>query len=211
MKKKIDAPTFISVPEAARLCGVSRNTVFTWVKKGQLKAYQTPGHTNRIRPADLTQFMNANGMFVPNDLSELAQRDEKATAVPAHEPEEGGPKVLIVDDEPAIRSLVARSLRDMCTIYQAETGYEAQHLLTKHTDIRAMILDLRMPGQHGLATLHEVRARHPNVKVIIVTGYDAEIPQGLLEDGMFEALLRKPFGITELKETITKLLASPKR
>lgn len=70
-----DKPVFLSVPAAAQLCGVTRNTMYQWVKQGKVSAYQTPGRTNMIRPGDLLIFMRECGLFIPNQLSELAQKE----------------------------------------------------------------------------------------------------------------------------------------
>ena len=66
MKSDIPEPKFLSVPESAKICGVSRNTVYMWVRQGKLGAYQTPGRTNLIRPSDLVKFMEENGLAKEN-------------------------------------------------------------------------------------------------------------------------------------------------
>lgn len=209
MTNELPQPKFLSVPEAAVLCGVSRNTVFNWVQKGKLKAYQTPGRTNLIRPSDLLHFMQESGMFVPAELAELAREDaalHQAEAVPA-EGENAKPKVLIVDDDSVVRNVITRALRNVAPFYEAETGYQALHLLTLHKDIKVVLLDLHMPGQHGLNTLREIKTSRPDIQVAIVTGYEGEIPGEYLKDGTVARLLRKPFNLAELQKTVNDLLA----
>jgi excisionase family DNA binding protein len=210
VNQELPKPTFLSVPEAAGLCGVTRNTLFNWVRSGKLKAYQTPGKTNLIRPSDLVRFMESSGMFVPGELAEAARKDAEmqaaeSKAVPGAAEERA--KVLIVDDDPVVRNVMSRALRDIAPMYLAETGYEALHLLTVHRDIRLVLLDLRMPGQHGLKTLKEIRAAHPEVQVIIVTAYEGEITPDLLTDGSIARLVRKPFRPSEIQKVVTELLA----
>lgn len=207
MRKGFQEPTFISVPSAATLCGVTRNTVFIWVKDGKLKAYQTPGRTNLIRPSDLVEFMEENGMFVPPELSVLALQDKKTQSqVGGEGADEQGPYILVVDDDPAIRAMVVHMLKPTYSVYQAETGYEALHLLTLHKQIAAILLDLRMPGQYGLNTLHEIKASWPDMPVCVVTGFVGEVPKNLLDDGTIFRLIRKPFRQADLHEAVGAML-----
>jgi excisionase family DNA binding protein len=207
-KEDLSQPTFITVPRAALICGVSRNTMFQWVRQGRLKAYQTPGRTNLIRPSDLVSFMRENGMYVPPDLGAMADNDVKMEARFALTEEAGESlKALVVDDEASIRSIVTRALKDICPVYQAATGYEALHLLTLHADIRVVLLDLRMPGQHGLQTLKEIRTFRPDVQVAIVTGFDGEIPAEVRSYSPPVRVMKKPFDVDALREMVREMIA----
>ena len=203
-RDEIPQPKFLSVPEAARICGVSRNTVYAWVRQGKLGAYQTPGRTNLIRPSDLVKFMHQNGMFVPSSLVELARIDDKQGHAPPRtiSSEEHSHTVLVVDDDSITRSLAVRAIHDTCQVYQAETGYEALHLLTLHKDIDIVLLDLRMPGQHGTETLQEIRELRPDVAVIIITGFPGDLPETADREGMIVKTIEKPFTTNELQDGI---------
>ena len=207
MKQDIPQPDFLSVPEAAKVCGVSRNTVYAWVRQGKLGAYQTPGKTNLIRPSDLVRFMHQNGMFVPSSLVELARRDDKIYGETSREKlirkEELEHTVLVTDDDAISRSLVVRAIHEMCNVYQAETGYEALHLLTMHPEIDIVCLDLRMPGQHGLETLSEMQELRPDVAVIIVSGFVRDIPEEVLNKEMIICAVKKPFTSSDLQQAVT--------
>ncbi len=205
-KHEIPQPKFLSVPEAAKICGVSRNTVYAWVRQGKLGAYQTPGRTNLIRPSDLVKFMHQNGMFVPSSLVEIARIDDKQSS--------GGPRettddahdhtVLVADDDPITRSLAVRAIHDNCQVYQAETGYEALHLLTIHKEIDIVLLDLRMPGQHGTETLTEIRELRPDVAIVIITGFSGDLPAEVANNEMIVKIIEKPFTMPMLQEAITE-------
>lgn len=201
-------PYYLSVPEAAKLCGVSRNTLYTWVRKGKLPAYQTPGRTNMIRPSDLVGFMNNSGLFVPPRLQELAQVDE-TTNEPVTRTEPGAEQdlrvVLVVDDDPLVRSLMVRALNDVYRLYQARTGFEALHMLTMHPEIEIVLLDLRMRGQHGLDTLKEIEALRPDVRVVVVTGYSEEMPMDDAAHSQVDRVLVKPVGIADLKNALKEV------
>lgn len=202
---ELERPTFLSVPEAARICGVSRNTVYAWVRKDKLAAYQTPGRTNLIRPTDLVRFMHQNGMFVPPELSDLARKDEKQRPAEAAAESEEKLTVLVADDDPINRSLCVRAIHDRCDAYQAETGYEALHLLTMHPEISVVLLDMRMPGLHGSETLVEIERVRPDVGVIIVTGFADDIPEASLRSPVVKQVIQKPFTIPAIRTAVASL------
>lgn len=209
MKAKLPQPLFLSVPDAARLCGVSRNTLYTWVRKGKLSAYQTPGRTNLIRPSDLVNFMQTSGLFVPAGLLDLAQKDEaNNTPIDKERPDDNRVGILITDDDAATRTVLVRALGEEYKIFQAETGFEALHLLTLRSEIKLVLLDLRMPGQHGLATLSEINSLRPDSKVIIVTGFAGEVPDHVVQDGMAMTVLQKPVRLPELRKAVAAAMAA---
>jgi len=208
MKEEINQPSFLSVPRAAKLCGVTRNTVYTWVKNGKLKAYQTPGRTNLIRPGDLVAFMREHGMFITPPLAELAQQDEKqhaAASIANPDPEK--PALLVVDDEPSMRALVTRILKGLCPLYQAETAYEALHLLTMHDNIKVVLLDLRMPGKDGLDAQQEMMQLRPDVSVAIITGYFDDYAKEILIHSDVERVFKKPFDMKELQDFVREKMS----
>ncbi len=205
-KSDLPYPYYLSVPEAAKLCGVSRNTLYTWVRKGKVPAYQTPGRTNLIRPSDMVYFMENSGLFVPSALRELAQRDEMSGKLAeTGEPGKESISVLVVDDDDQSRAFLARILNESYRIFQARTGYEALHMLTIHEDIRLVLLDLRMPGQHGLETLKEIENIRPSVLVVIITGFAGEIPVDENAHPQVARVLIKPVRIETLKQVMSEV------
>lgn len=183
-----------------------------WVRQGKLGAYQTPGRTNLIRPSDLVKFMESNGMFVPGSLVELARQDEKMMGtesssrgkVAEANPADSICTVLVVDDDPMSRSVAVRALKEISTVYQAETGFEALHLLTVHEDIDIVMLDLRMPGQHGLDTLKEMKKLRNDVKVIIVSGFANELPEDTRSNTIAK-VVEKPVTVQMLQDAIIEV------
>lgn len=209
-KSYIEKPEFLSVPAAAELCGVSRNTLYSWVRQAKLRAYTTPGRTNLIRPSDLVHFMQKSGMFVPPGLIDMARRDAafgKDDGV--HEsidtPENS---ILIVDDEPAVRSVLVRTLDGLAPLYQAGTGYEALHMLTVRKDIRVVLLDINMPGQWGTETFEEIKKIRPDIRVVIITGFSPDVPEAVRKDEQVAAIYDKPVDIHDLHEKVSELFQS---
>lgn len=107
-------------------------------------------------------------------------------------------KVLLVDDEEAFVNTLAQRLKmrelNVNTVYDGE-----QALATvKSEEPDVMVLDLKMPGLHGMDVLKEIRKAYPNMQVIILTGHgtdkDEEEARRL---GGFD-FLRKPADIETL-------------
>ncbi|GFM36877.1 response regulator [Desulfovibrio psychrotolerans] len=106
--------------------------------------------------------------------------------------------VLLVDDEPDFLSVVARRLerRDI-TVRIAESGEEALAIVDTHP-VDAVVLDVKMPGMDGIETLKRIKAAHPDIEVIMLTGHaDLEVAISGMALGAFDYLL-KPADIDEL-------------
>ena len=114
--------------------------------------------------------------------------------------------VLVVDDDPLVRAFLMRVLKDVAQVFLTETGYEALHLLTRHDDIDLVLLDLRMPGQHGTDTLKDIRRLSPHSSVIVVSGFAADLPKALLDNGMVDQILQKPLDPESLLKAVTDML-----
>ncbi len=80
-------------------------------------------------------------------------------------------KILIVDDEPQVAEILARSLgREGHQATIATSGQQALSLVGPH-DPDALFLDVSMPGMNGLDVLAEVRRRRPSLPVVVITGH----------------------------------------
>jgi len=116
-------------------------------------------------------------------------------------------KVLLVDDEEAFVNTLAQRLkmRDL----NVQTVYDGDQALTKvrSEEPDVMVLDLKMPGLHGMDVLREIRKAYPNMQVIILTGHGTDKDE---EDarrlGGFD-FLRKPADIETLVGKIKEAYA----
>jgi len=113
-------------------------------------------------------------------------------------------KVLLVDDEKDFVTTLSERLqmRDVepAVVY---SGEEALNLLKEEIP-DVMVLDLRMPGIDGIEVLKKVKADHPDVAVIILTGHGSEKDRELcLSLGAF-AYLEKPVDIDELSTAMKR-------
>ena len=113
-------------------------------------------------------------------------------------------KVLVVDDEVAFASTLAQRLKMRgFSAATANDGEEA--LLRLNEDLPdVVVLDLRMPGMHGMDVLKEIKKGYPHIQVIILTGHgndgDAEEARRL---GGFD-FLNKPTDIDHLELRIRR-------
>ncbi|MBI2188613.1 MAG: sigma-54-dependent Fis family transcriptional regulator [Acidobacteria bacterium] len=116
------------------------------------------------------------------------------------------PHVLFVDDEPALRAIMAERLRDRgFEVVEAESGEKALDLLEQFAfDI--IITDLRMPGVDGGRVIESAVGRYPGIVAIVITGY------GTIKDAV-DAIKRgasdfiaKPFQFDELMHVLDKAL-----
>jgi response regulator RpfG family c-di-GMP phosphodiesterase len=116
------------------------------------------------------------------------------------------PAVLVVDDEPAIRDLLQEGLRDSgysCTL--APDGFEAlQRFESSHFSL--VLSDIDMPRMDGVTLLGALKARNPDIEVIMITGVvDVEIALHAIRMGASD-YLTKPFNLEEVRFTIRKAL-----
>ncbi|MEI6778629.1 MAG: response regulator transcription factor [Chloroflexales bacterium] len=83
-------------------------------------------------------------------------------------------KVLICDDQALIRDsleLLLRLEKDMRVVGQAQDGAEAVELAERHQP-DLVLMDLKMPGMNGIEATRQIRARWPQIKVLVLTTYD---------------------------------------
>ena len=118
-------------------------------------------------------------------------------------------KILIVDDSPTIRRMVAASLQSLKDVdfEEASNGLERIVVLGRER-VSLMILDLNMPDMHGLEVLQFVRAhdQYRSLPVIVLTTkYDAESRKAALDSGA-SRYLTKPFDPAALLEHASSLL-----
>jgi two-component system, OmpR family, response regulator MprA len=114
-------------------------------------------------------------------------------------------RVLVVDDDPAVRSAVARALRVDYDVGEATDGADA---LAQHaaSPADAIVLDLLMPEIGGLDVCRSLRRRGDPVPVLVVTARDAvdDRVEGL--DAGADDYLVKPFAVEELRARVRALL-----
>ena len=115
-------------------------------------------------------------------------------------------KILIVDDEPAMRRFLRTSLgAHGYQIIDAETGNDALSLI-KRNGVDALLLDLGLPDIDGLEVIKTIRASGSSVPVIVLSSRTDETGKVKALDLGADDYVTKPFGIDELLARIRAAL-----
>jgi signal transduction histidine kinase/CheY-like chemotaxis protein len=121
-----------------------------------------------------------------------------------HDQPESG-TILVCDDDPAVLEFVCEALK--IRGYQAlsaANGRIAISLLNENKTIRLLVLDYTMPDMNGAAVIRQIRASHPRLPILLMTGNaDPEVIQADLPD---VDMLLKPFDRDQLTRRISGLL-----
>ena len=122
-------------------------------------------------------------------------------------------RILIAEDEEAIRSLIARALRqDGHEVMTANDGAQALDVLGREQGAFELLLsDIRMPVMDGIALAHAAARRHPAVTILLMTGYadQRERAQGL--DALIHDVIAKPFSLGTMRRAVSDALRAPPR
>ncbi len=119
-------------------------------------------------------------------------------------------KVLVVDDERGPRLALQLILGRNFQVFSADSGEEALEILGREA-IDAVTLDLRMPGLGGQNTLAVIRESHPELPVIIITGYGSyESAVKALKLHAFD-YISKPYDTKKIVEAVKTAVADGRR
>ncbi|HOU92195.1 MAG TPA: response regulator, partial [Polyangiaceae bacterium] len=122
-------------------------------------------------------------------------------------------RVLVVDDEPAVREVVRLALEHVgCQVTTAANGAEAVELFRERRgQLDLVLLDLMLPGMSGAQVFRAVRALDPAARVLLMSGHSEEATEADLLGAGALRLLRKPFTLAELAGVVTAALAGEPR
>ena len=117
--------------------------------------------------------------------------------------------VLGVEDDPSILMvLVAYLSGEGYRVLQAENGEQAFEVLASKPHLDVMITDYRLPGGISGVMIAEPAVKlRPDLKVIFISGYPAEIRESGSPIALTAPILAKPFDLDSLQEQIQRLLA----
>ena len=111
-------------------------------------------------------------------------------------------KILIIDDEPAIRDVLKIFLEEQeFEVYIAGNGKEALSIFrTKRPEV--VFLDLLLPEKTGKDVLQEIRNLAPHTIVILITGFSDEEIFSIVRPGDIQGILKKPFRLMHIEKKI---------
>lgn len=117
-------------------------------------------------------------------------------------------RVLVVDDEPAVRTIAREALRRAgFAVVLAESGDEALKVVDGDAGrINVVLLDMTMPGLSGTDTLRAIHAVAPDLPVVVTSGYPEPDVAALCSGSGFAGFLQKPFSPSALVTMIGALL-----
>lgn len=195
---------FFTMKEASNGTGLGLSMVHGFVKRsgGYMKILSKPSAGTEVR------------LYLPraNQLAESAECVQKNTTIQG-----GSETVLIVDDETALVEIAASHLEKLgYSTYTANNSQQAMKLLDAHKQIAMLFLDVIMPGNmDGLEFATAVRYRHPDLKVLLTSGYTRQVheaaecdsdPDAEFKSKLLAGVLKKPYGKRNLAAAVRRVL-----
>ena len=190
---------FYTTKPAGQGTGLGLSMVYGFAKQsaGQVRIYSEVGEGTSVH----LYLPRHPGQWVGEETEPQVAQAPKAGA---------GETVLVVDDEPSVRMLIAEVLDELgYSAIEAADGTSALKVLRSDVRIDLLITDVGLPGGlNGRQMVDAARVDRPNLKVLFITGYaeNASIGGGHLERGMH--VLTKPFAIDTLAARIRSIIAA---
>jgi two-component system, cell cycle sensor histidine kinase and response regulator CckA len=177
--------------------GLGLATVYGIVKQhnGHILAASEPGIGTTIK------------IYLPR-VSEAATRSTSPTLTALPAVPLDAATILVVEDDAAVRRLTSAMLAGLgYEVIEAESAAAAILRAGEHTRIHLLVADVIMPEMNGRQVYDKLRTIHPDLKVLFVSGYTADViaHRGILEEGV--QLLPKPFSVQALAKKVRELLA----
>ncbi|WP_243288475.1 response regulator [Geothrix terrae] len=159
--------------------------------KGALRVYSEVGHGTTFK------------VLLP-----ALDLETEAAVVVEEAPWAGHGLVLVVDDDETVR-IVARQILEKrgLQVLEAQDGQEAVDLVrTRGSDIGVVLLDMTMPRMGGEEAFREMRRLHPDIRVILSSGYNESEAMGRFVGKGLRGFIQKPYGPKELLAKIQGVL-----
>jgi signal transduction histidine kinase/CheY-like chemotaxis protein len=195
VSERIFEPFFTTKP-VGQGSGLGLSTAFGIVR-------QADGH---IVVAESGSDGTAMHVYLPFTESGVpANREEPVTTATAAARAE---RIVVVDDEPEVRQVVARLLRRMGhQVVEADNGHTGLELLANH-GATVLVTDMVMPGMGGAELGRSALAANARLLVLYISGYTEEEMQQVGVERTRERFLAKPFTAHELLTTLDDLTAT---
>ena len=122
-------------------------------------------------------------------------------------------RILVAEDDPSVRSFVLRALslrgHDVTAV---EDGMQALEMLAQET-YQLLVTDIVMPGLDGIALALRAGRDHPDLPILMMTGYSAERQRAHNLDQLIARVILKPFTLQQIcdavDETLSQAAAAP--
>ena len=180
-------PDWLTLGQAAKYLGVAQSTIRKWSDDGRVPAFYTPGGHRRYRRRDLEAFLERSG---PGGSAQ------------------GGPLVLIVDDDDRLREYVRVNLEmEGYSVREASSAEEGLGVLDDASP-DLILLDVMMPGMDGWEMLRRVQERH-GVGAIPVIMFSGKVDEESMREATArgaQGFLAKGFDPTDLVDQAKTLI-----
>ncbi len=178
--------------------GLGLSMVYGFARQsgGQARIYSEPGQGTKVS-LYLPRYTGDDRVFEPAAGAQKAQRGD-------------GETVLVVDDEPSVRSLVNEVLQDLgYRVLEADNGASGLQILQSERRIDLLVTDVGLPGgMNGRQLADAALVTRPDLKILFITGYaeTAVVGAGNLKDGMY--VLTKPFSLEILGAKVSEIITA---
>jgi signal transduction histidine kinase len=193
IRRKVFEP-FFTTKEVGKGSGLGLSQVLGFAQQshGGVSIDSLPGKGTRVHiylPRSAVQVERRNTTLVRNNAPALAN----------------GSKVLIVDDDPAVREVTAAMLRDLgYTVLEAGSGGAAFDLLDRERVIDLVVMDFAMPGMNGAEVARQVKVKRPAMPILFITGF---ADRAAIADIEGARIIGKPFTRDELADKVEQVLS----
>jgi excisionase family DNA binding protein len=189
---------FLTTEEVLEYLQVNLRTVYRLIKAGKIPAVRV-GRQWRFRKRDIDAWLESQ-------RPRQARTGAASGPRPAQPPVPGRPRVLVVDDEAAIRDLLSKTLA--LAEYDIDLAADGRNAIERLRIIPydLLITDLKMPGVDGLAVIREARRLKADIPVIIITGFSTEASAIEAVNLGVSGYLTKPFRVPRVLAAAAKAL-----
>jgi two-component system response regulator (stage 0 sporulation protein F) len=174
---------YLTVSEVSEYLKLPEETVYKYARTGRMPASKV-GRYWRFEQTRIDEWVNQNSNQGQSTLS-----------------------VVVVDDDPSVRSLLTKWLIQAgCEVTSLSGGENAVQVIDDQS-CDLLLLDLMMPAPNGIETLQKLRSKHPDLEIVIVTAFfDSKMMDDALEFGPL-TVLKKPVEKEALVSLLTGLTA----
>ena len=176
----------MTLGQAAKFLGVAQSTLRKWSDHGRVPTFYTPGRHRRYRRGDLEAFLVRSG--------------------PGRQ--QGGPPVLLVDDDADMRELVRLQLeREGYAVQEAASAAEGLTAIESRKP-ELILLDVRMPHVDGWEMLRQIQERYGvgSIPVLMFSGHVDEAGERQAASSGARGFVGKGFDLEELVDQAKAIL-----
>ncbi|WP_437594019.1 response regulator [Sorangium sp. So ce1000] len=185
-KENTTQPELFTASDVARFCQVDLKTIHNWADKGEIRHFRTPGRHLRFRRLDVLDFLRKYGYPIPEILRM------------------GKPKVVVVDDDPAVLAALRKTLSRRFDLTTFQDPFDAL-VAVGNLQPDALILDIMMPGLDGVRCLERLRTidATSHIRCIVYSNHE-DMKKNATEAGAYDFIRKGEAG--ELRDSLERLM-----